>query len=233
MFKSKVRNINFSQYEHGRLAGTLAHHWGNDEFARPDLDFFAFAAGVTLHDWGYGILDNLAIGEMDDEAWLMVVRGGIDKIYEHPDTTVIVRLHIRRLLALNPTPERQAYIDEIDSLLASQLKAAEEPGRREASSQLEKYKRADKITQLCDMISFDFCFESPRQRKLDVFANSSSEEATAITYEIQPGGEVRVEPWPFAVAEFTGIIYAFQREGYPQKLDPVIVPFDIRPGLKV
>jgi len=233
MFKSKVRDINFSQYEHGRLAGTLARHWGNDEFARPELNFTAFADGVALHDWGYGILDNLPIGEMDDEAWLKVVRKGIDKIYDQPDTTLIVRLHIRRLLSLNPTPERQAYIDEIDSRITNQLNAAEELKPGTTYPQLEKYKRADKITQLCDMISFDFCFELPRKRTLEVFANSKSEETTAITYEIRPGGEVRVEPWPFSVPELSGILYAFQRDGYPQRLNPVIVPFKIRPGLKV
>lgn len=233
MFKSKARKINFSQYEHGRLAGLLAYHWGNDEFARPDINFAAFADGVTLHDWGYGILDNLAIGEMDDDAWLKVVRKGIDKVYDSSDTTMIVRLHIRRLLALNPSPERQVYIDEIDLQIASQLNAAEELGPGTIHSNLEKYKRADKITQLCDMISFDFCFESPRKRTLEVFANSRSEETTAITYEIRPRGEVWVEPWPFSVAEISGILYAFRREGYPQRLAPVIVPFDIRPGFKV
>ncbi len=231
MFKSKVRDINFSQYEHGRLAGTLARHWGNDEFARPELIFAAFADGVTLHDWGYGVLDNLPIGEMDDATWLKVVSKGIDKIYDQPDTTIIVRLHIRRLLALDLTPERQAYIEEIDLRIAEQLDTSTEPGFGGTGTQLEKYKRADKITQLCDMISFDFCFESPRQRTLDVFTNPRTEEKTDITFEIRPGGEVRVEPWPFSVPELSGILYAFQRDGYPQKLQPVIVPFDIRPGL--
>jgi hypothetical protein len=230
MFKSKVREVNFSQYEHGRLAGTLARHWGNEEFARPELNFEAFADGVTLHDWGYGVLDNLPIGEMDDEAWLQVVRKGIDKIYDHPDTTIIVRLHIRRLLTLNPSPERQAYIDEIDARIASQLNAAVELDPESIHSHRERYERADKITQLCDMISFDFCFESPRRRSIEVYADPSATATTAITYKIRPGGEVRVEPWPFSVAELSGILYAFRRANYPQRLDPVIVPYVIRHG---
>ena len=50
MFKSRTREIVFTQYEHGRLAGTVARAWGNDTFDRPALDFdaqfFGFVAGV-------------------------------------------------------------------------------------------------------------------------------------------------------------------------------------------
>lgn len=230
MFMSKTRNINFSQYEHGRLAGTLAHHWGNSEFARPEINASAFVDGITLHDWGYGVLDNLPIGALDEDAWLSVVRKGIDKVYDHPDTTIVVRLHIRRLLTLNLTPERQAFINEIDLRIAEQLNTSKKPALADIGSQLEKYVRADKITQLCDMISFDFCFESPRYRTLNVYATPESAETTGITYEIRPDGEVLVEPWPFSETRLSGILYAFQRAGYPQKLRPVIVPFKIQPG---
>lgn len=63
MFKSKIRSIIIPQYEHGRLAGTVASLWGNDDFARPVIDFASFVQGVALHDWHYGPIDNLPIGE--------------------------------------------------------------------------------------------------------------------------------------------------------------------------
>ena len=69
MFKSKKRAITIPQSEHARLAGYLAYHWGNADVAPPPLDRVAFASGVTNHDRGYGHLDSMAIGEVDDAIW--------------------------------------------------------------------------------------------------------------------------------------------------------------------
>jgi hypothetical protein len=227
MFKSRTREIVFSQYEHGRLAGTVARLWGNESFARPALDFDAFAAGVMLHDWGYGVLDNLPIGESAEEDWLEVVGKGVENRFYHPTTDIVVKLHIRRLLSMITSAEREAFIAQIDERIAGRL--------REGDAPLETYQQADKITQLCDMISFSFCFESAAELTYDVYAQPAAAESTGITYQIQPGGEVRVDPWPFSVPAITGVLYAFEREGYPQTLKPLVVPFNISrlPDLEV
>ena len=224
MFKSKVRPVVITQYEHGRLAGTLAQLWGNSTFAQPALDFTAFVDGVTLHDWAYGIKDNLAIGQVTEEAWLNVIRKGFARRFDHPTIDIVVKLHLQRLLSLNPSPVRRVLMSQIGTLIKRRLSSEDSgPG-------LETYKRADKITQLCDMISFDFCFESPRQDTLDLFAQPGSAETTKISYEIRPGGEVRVNPWPFSVPVITGILYAFQRQGYPDELESLVVQYYILPG---
>ena len=217
MFKSRTREIVFSQYEHGRLAGTVAQMWGNDSFALPPLDFDAFAAAVMLHDWGYGVLDNLPIGESAEEDWLEVVCKGVENRFDHPTTDIVVKLHIRRLLSMISSAEREAFIEQIDARIADRL--------QEGRATLETYRRADKITQLCDMISFSFCFESPAELTYDVYAQPDAMEPTGITYQIRPGGEVRVNPWPFSVPAISGVLYAFEREGYPQKLKPLVAPF--------
>lgn len=220
MFKSKVRPVIFPQYEHGRLAGTTARAWGNEFFDRPALDFEAFVAGVTLHDWGYGILDNLPIGAAAEDAWLEVVRRGVEKRFDHPTTDIVVKLHIRRLLSFHSSPEREAFIAEIDKRVAERLAESEAP--------LEIYQRADKITQFCDMLSFSFCFESPGQRTYEVFPRQGSAETAEITFEIKPGGEVFVDPWPFSVPIICGVTYAFESQGYPDMLNPLVVPYQIR-----
>jgi len=223
MFKSQQRPVVFSQYEHGRLAGTLAQHWGNPSFARPALDFPAFVAGVALHDWGYGLLDNLPIGEAAEDEWLKVIRKGIVNYFDHPTTDIIVKHHLRRLLSLNPSPERKDLISQIDERIAGRLE--------KGGPSLESYKKADKITQLCDMISFDFCFERPRQRTLAVYAQLHSDETTPITYEIRPAGEVCIDPWPFSIPVISGMVFAFQRQGYPKELQPIVIPYNIKTGL--
>ena len=222
MFKSWTRPIIYTQYEHGRLAGTVARAWGSDSFDRPALDFDAFVAGVTLHDWGYGILDNLPIGAAPEDAWLEVIRNNVEKRFSHPTTDIIVKLHLRRLLSLHVSPEREALIAQIDELIDGRLGESKAP--------LETYQRADKITQLCDMISFAFCFESPGRYTYEVFNRQDSAETTDITYEIRPGGEVLVDPWPFSVPIISGVAYALEHQGYPETLNPLVVPFHIQNG---
>ena len=219
MFKSKLRAINYSQYEHGRLAGTLARLWGNEDFDRPALEFLPFAEGVTLHDWGYGVLDNFPIGEGQEEAWLEIMRRGAAARFDHPVTDIVAKLHQRRLLSWEHSAAREALIAEIDRLVADRLP--------ESGASLAEFQRADKITQVCDMISFGFCFEAEQQRTYDVYARRGSDEVTAVGFEIRPGGEVLVTPWPFAVPGVSGILYAFKREGYPDTLRPLIIPFHI------
>ena len=106
MFKSKVRPIVISQYEHGRLAGTLAAMWGNDDFDKPVIDFTSFVWGVTLHDWHYGVVDNVPIGEANEADWLAMVRKGVDHWFDDPITDIVTKLHMRRLLA-GATPLKQ------------------------------------------------------------------------------------------------------------------------------
>lgn len=226
MFKSKIRPILFTQYEHGRLAGTLARHWGNNAFARPALDFGAFVAGVALHDWGYGVMDNLPIGEYAEEDWLEVVRRGIKHRFDHPTTDIVVKLHIRRLLSFYDSPQRRELMAEIDERVDGRLV--------ESGASLEAFQKADKITQLCDMISFSFCFEAPIERTYEVFSRPDAPETTAITFEIRPENEgvlreapLLVDPWPFSIPVISGVAYAFRREGYPEILDPLIVPYNI------
>ena len=39
-----------------------------------------------------------------------------------------------------------------------------------------------------------------------------------------------VDPWPFAAPRLTGLVTAFERHGYPDRLVPVVVPYDVRPA---
>jgi hypothetical protein len=54
MFISKQRPIAIPQWEHQKLAGTLALLWGNAEFERPLVPFESFLTGIGLHDRAYG-----------------------------------------------------------------------------------------------------------------------------------------------------------------------------------
>lgn len=219
MFKSKIRPVVFSQYEHGRLSGTLASLWGNEQFDRPALNFPSFVRGVALHDWAYGVVDDLPIGEAVESDWLKVIQKGVNYGLDDATSDIVAKLHLRRLLALDSSPGREALIERIDELVAVRL--------TEVSATRGEFERADRITRLCDMVAFDFSFEAPRQRTLPVHARRRSDKETEITYEIRPGGEVWIDPWPFAAPSIGGIVVGYALEGYPERLDPVIAPFNI------
>lgn len=217
MFKSKTRPIIIPQYEHGRLAGTFASLWGNQDFERPVIDFDSFVQGVTFHDWHYGVVDNLAIGDSTEDDWLELVQKGVDFWFDDPVTDIVVKLHIRRLLSGQDTPDRNAFIKQIENRIA--LRLPQTPFSQ------EQFERADRITKLCDQVAFDFCFEAPMKATLPVFSDEKASKETAIAYEIKPEGQIEISPWPFSVNAFDGFIIAYHQQGYPERLKPEMIHF--------
>lgn len=200
----------FPQAEHARLAGELALAWGNDAFPRPPLPFASFVAGVTLHDRGYGELDADGIGEVESERWVAIQRAGFAPRGDDPVVDLVVGLHIRRLLSPPQDAYESAALVELNAALPSLLAAAGVDGETAAA--------ADRITQVCDTLAFEFCFERP-----------ASGTVGAISYALDGRGGIRLEPWPLAVPKLTGIVLAYRGDGYPERLDPVVVPFEASP----
>ena len=87
---------------------------------------------------------------------------------------------------------------------------------------------ADQIVDLCDRIAFDFCVEEPASGRVAV-APAPGAEPVPVAYTVDGHGEITLEPWPLGVPRVTGIILGFRAEGYPDELQPVVVPFDARP----
>jgi len=222
MFRSKVRPIVIPQYEHDRLAGILAQHWGNESFDRPAMNFTTFAQGVALHDWHYGFGDNHPIGSADEAAWLVIARKGMAMRLDDPISDIVAKLHLRRLLSYHDSPERRTMMAQIDDYVSRLLP---ETGHSRA-----EFDWADTITRFCDNIAFDFSFETPCEKRVMVGNRKVDEQKTIITYEIKPSGEVIVAPWPFAVPFISGSILGYQAEGYPEDLQPLVVPFRVSPG---
>jgi hypothetical protein len=121
MFKSKLRPIVVPQWEHGKLAGTLALLWGNADFARPPVPPDSFLMGIGLHDRAYGHLDNLPIGAMTEETWFEVADRGFGTAWADPVADLIAKQHIQRLMSYGQTPARQAVAAEMAAAIAAQI----------------------------------------------------------------------------------------------------------------
>ncbi|MEZ4657972.1 MAG: DUF3891 family protein [Caldilineaceae bacterium] len=221
MFKSKTRRIVFPQYEHDHLAGALAVNWGNDLFDRPALDFNAFVQGVLLHDWQYKLLDNLPIIEAPEADWMAVTREGVYHRFANPVTDIVVKLHIKRLLSFDESPERSEMKEEIEKRVAARLP--------ESGFTRAEFEWADRITRFCDQVAFDFCFEQPVQRSLPICPRVDSPETVEVTYAICENGAIEVAPWPFTIPSLAGVIIGYQIDGYPEELTPQGTSYIVQP----
>lgn len=191
----------FPQAEHARFAGAIALAWAE----RPPLPFASFVRGVADHDRGYGEHDDDPIGGvMGEERWLEIQRSGFAPRGEDPVVDLVVAMHVRRLIG-----EGEAF-QEVDALLPSLLEAA--------GVTREQAEAADAITNVCDVISFEFCFEEANER-----------EVRGHHVRVDGEGGVEVDPWPLAVPRLVGLVTSFEAGGYPARLVPVVAPFDLSP----
>jgi hypothetical protein len=219
MFKSKRRQIVTSQSEHLKLVGTLAMLWGNDEFDAPPIERASMIAGMGTHDRGYGYLDNHPIGGMDDSEWFPVAR----KTFYMPCSDVvadaIVKYHFRRLAGHDDSPGRKALTEEFSQAIEEHLE------KHNLSKGL--FDRIDRITQLCDKISFDFCMDVLDSDAVSVFPRNTENKEIPVHYHVE-NGLISVDPWPFSVDFHQGYLLAYKSEGYPETLDPVILTYELR-----
>jgi hypothetical protein len=198
MFRSRRRDVVFPQSEHARLAALLAGASG----AAPRV-----VAGVLWHDRGYPALDTDGIGEMSPERWAALMRAGFEPETADPVVDHIARMHIHRL-ARSAAPTLAA---ELEPALPASLERTGMTGDEAAA--------ADAVTELYDMVAFDFCLEQP-----------ASGSVAGVAYEIDGRGGITLDPWPLVPAELDGLIAGFLSEGYPERPAPVIVPFAARPA---
>lgn len=216
MFKSKSRPIVVPQFEHLRLVGTLALLWGNDQFDLPPIERRSMVVGMGFHDRGYGVLDNHAIGGMSDEVWYGIARRGFYTQYPDVIADTITKYHIRRLASHGESAEHQAMTAEFSQVIEAQLR------QHHLSQQV--FDRIDRITNLTDRISFDFCMDVPDSGEVSIYPRNEENDEVVVRYYVEEG-VIHVTPWPFSIDEHKGYLVAYQADGYPERLDPVILPF--------
>jgi len=221
MFKSRQRPIAIPQWEHQKLAGTLALLWGNADFERPSVPFESFLTGIGLHDRAYGPLDNLPIGGIPEEEWLALTHSGFEMTWADPVADLITKMHLKRLASYGSAPARQAMTAEMAQAIQAEIQSH---GLDRAT-----FERIDCITNLCDRIAFDFCFEVPAEGEVRIFPRNDRDDEVAVAYRIETG-TIQVNPWPFGVDSHTGYLVGYQLDGYPAMLEPVMLTYRLVQG---
>jgi Protein of unknown function (DUF3891) len=199
MFRSRRRAVVFPQMEHAAFAAGVALQWRE----RPHVPFNSFIRGVALHDRGYDELDDDEIGGVDRSRWLEIQRRGFGAHDEDPIVDLIVSLHVARLVG----DDDPSFRDALPALLAR------------ANVDEATAAAADRITDLCDRISFDVCLEQPEE-------GSPGE----IHYAYDGGNRVTVDPWPFSPERFGVLLVGYRADDYPRMLDRVVEPIEFAPA---
>jgi hypothetical protein len=205
MFRSAA-DVIVPQAEHARLAGAIAAVWGLPQ----PLPFESLVRGVTLHDRGYGELDDDEIGAVEPERWVEIQRRGFTERSGDAVVDLVVALHIRRLIGDDEHPARVAFAREIDAALP-ELRTAAGVGEEEAGT-------GDGVTEVCDRLSFVFCSGA-----------AESGEVRGIRYRYDGAETIALDPWPLAVPWLRGVVGGFAADSYPERLVPAVRLFEILP----
>ncbi len=216
MFISKRRPIVTPQSEHLKLVGTLAMLWGNADFDVPPIERASMIAGMGQHDRGYGYLDNAPVGGMSDEIWLPIARRTFSMPCSDVAADTIVKYHFRRLASHGGSAQREALAAEFSRSLDEHV--------RQHGLSAALFERIDRITDLCDRISFNLCFDVPTSGVISVFPRNDQDTQLSVQFHVEDG-VIHVNPWPFAVDVHEGYLLAYRKEGYPENTDPVILPY--------
>ena len=185
MFKSKRRPIVTPQSEHLKLVGALAMLWGNDDFDLPPIERESMVLGMGTHDRGYGYLDNHPIGGMDASEWFPIARRTFNMPCSDVVADTIVKYHFRRLASYDASQERKGLTDEFSKGINKHLK---EYGLSE-----QLFERIDRITNLCDSLSFRLCFDVPASGEISIFPHNAENTEITVKYHVEDG-IIRVEP---------------------------------------
>jgi len=217
VFVSQRRPIIIPQDEHARLAAQIAARWGNERFHPPPLPLASLVKGIALHDRGYGHFDNYPLGSIPDDVWLRITQAGFFLPEDDLVADIISKSHLKRLMSHSTDERQQTLTREWEGVIADLI------GRTGICPAVFDW--ADHITELCDKISYHFCFESPVTDSVEEWADGVDAPHEAITFSLAGDGVIRLSPWPFADSAVTGFIFGYASEGYPDRLSPLLVPY--------
>jgi hypothetical protein len=161
----------------------------------------------------------MGIGQVDEATWLATQRRGVLMRSPDPVVDTVVLMHLRRLVSGHDTDAAKELLTLVDAGIDENL----ELGKKERIV----FQGADSVTEACDMISFRFCFEEPIRFVQNVASGSGFRD---VNVALGVEGLVELHPWPLSVPELHGCVLAYASEGYPDHLNPVLLPYHVVPG---
>lgn len=227
MFRLQDPDVVVPQSEHGRLAGMIALHWGNESFARPPIDFDSFVAGVMLHDWHYGPSDEFPLDDLEPtprdsqrwRSWLDLAKRGEASTFDDPIAEAVAKRHLVRLLDGEDDPEAIELSHRLDQRV-DRLCGFAGIERRDVDA-------ADSIVRVCDRLAFDVFRQSPDRDTIDVCSDFDGARSVTLRYSMSVGSRIVLDQWPLTCDSLQIGLLSFRRETYPRELTPAVLCLSI------
>lgn len=228
MFKPKNRNLIISQREHARLAGNIAVYWGNRSFDLPKIPLQSVVKGITFHQNGYNLLDTYPVKEMDDYTLLNVFKNDFNVQMSDKEAELINMFHQFRLVSKRLITKPSDKFKK----LQKDFKIAIENKLTSTKYNKGDFLWADRITNLCDRISFNFSFGEEITEIIPVYPQVGSEEKVEIKQSLSEENTIELDNWPFSSKEIKNVVIAYESAGYPKLLKAVLLEFRLLPKRK-
>jgi len=215
MFRSKTLPLVFPQYEHARLAATIAFNWGNERFLEPKIPKNSFVTGVAFHDRGYPRLDNFPINELEEQDWLKILERGAEQKFQDSLTEIVILKQIARVLSYRNTEGRDDLAEDLRKRIAFLIEESEY-----SSSQFDF---ADRITAFADSLSYHYCLGDRQSFTLSVFDSPESQlnnQTVELKVNISSDNQISVSPWPFSQPEARTFLVSYKADNYPEEIEP-------------
>lgn len=215
MFKSKRRGLIIPQFEHTKLAASIANLWGNKDFERTKIPNESFVKGVLFHDKGYGINDNLEVQALTRKERKATLLKGMLTDSDDIISDLVSLHHIRRIIPKD-MPELLRSIEKIINNKMQKVRFSQ-----------KEFLFADYITDFCDYIAFNFALDDSSKTILEVIPKHNSDQMKKVTFRVK-GNTISIIPWPLALDYYKGFIIGYKKKDYPKKLSPILVPFILK-----
>lgn len=212
MFKRKKQNLVIPQFEHTRLAATIANHFdfSNYDISKETIKNLILSA--AFHDRALYKKDLIDINEMKRSERKSLVDKYMKSKYENFELELFVMMHHSRLLNWPGYLKMKWSFDErINEIV------------QKNNLDLKFYKKLDSLVGFFDHVSYDFCYQEMGKHKYKIFDGT---KIKTVQYKIN---EDSIEFFDIKLKskKMETFIFTYKLNTYPKKLEPSVILLDI------
>jgi hypothetical protein len=224
MFIHKSKPLIVPQRNHAHLAGNLAAYWGNDKFDLPIIPLETVVKGITFHQNGYDLIDVKPVKQMTDDELVEVFKNDFYVDLQDNDAELINMFHQYRLVSGRvETDQSQVFV-----ALKNEFRKAMDVKLAKSQFSENDFLWANRITHLCDKLSFNFCFGNESPEKVELFQSVISTE-TITSVHVLEESTIHLDPWPFSTDKIISAVVAYEKDDYPNTLMPQLLTLSASP----
>ena len=165
---------------------------------------------------------------MDDDTLINVFKNDFNVQMSDTNAELISMFHQLRLISKRLTTKPSDKFEK----LRKEFEVAIKEKLPSSKYSKDDFLWADRITNLCDRISFNFSFGEEMAESISVYPKVGSGDIIEIKQLLKDEHTIELENWPFSTKQIRNVVIAYESEGYPKLLRPVLLEFRLLPKRK-